>query len=100
MHRHPTASRLLAAAFLSLVSAAAAAQTSLDAMLRTSAAKYHVPAFAAAVVQDGQVVALGAVGTRKAGAEIPVTIDDRFHLGSDTKAMTALLAAMMVDEGK
>ena len=29
-----------------------------------------------------------------------MTIQDRFHLGSDTKAMTALLAAMLVEEGK
>jgi CubicO group peptidase (beta-lactamase class C family) len=29
-----------------------------------------------------------------------VTLNDRFHLGSDTKAMTALLAAMLVEEGK
>jgi CubicO group peptidase (beta-lactamase class C family) len=28
-----------------------------------------------------------------------VTINDRFHLGSDTKAMTALLAAILVEEG-
>jgi CubicO group peptidase (beta-lactamase class C family) len=32
--------------------------------------------------------------------KIPVTVDDRFHLGSDTKAMTALLAAMFVEAGK
>ena len=29
-----------------------------------------------------------------------MTVNDRFHLGSDTKAMTALLAAMLVEEGK
>jgi CubicO group peptidase (beta-lactamase class C family) len=52
------------------------------------------------VVRDGQIIASGAVGIRRAGAEIPVTINDRFHLDSDTKAMTALLAAMLVDEGK
>ncbi len=40
------------------------------------------------------------MGTRRAGLNIPVTINDRFHLGSDTKAMTALLAAMLVEEGK
>ena len=33
-------------------------------------------------------------------SNIPVTLNDRFHLGSDTKAMTALLAAMLVEEGK
>ena len=46
------------------------------------------------------IVAAGAVGTRRVGTNIPVGIDDRFHIGSDTKAMTALLAAMLVEEGK
>jgi CubicO group peptidase (beta-lactamase class C family) len=76
------------------------AQTSLDAVLVSFLARYELPAVAAAVVKGGKVVAVGAVGTRKAGAKIPVTVNDRFHLGSDTKAMTALLAAMFVEEGK
>jgi len=76
------------------------AQTSLDAVLVPFLARYELPAVAAAVVKGGKVVAVGAVGTRKAGAKIPVTVNDRFHLGSDTKAMTALLAAMFVEEGK
>jgi CubicO group peptidase (beta-lactamase class C family) len=100
MLRHHFAGKLLAATFFSFLSATGAAQTSLDSMLHASAAKYQIPAFAAAVVKDGKIVALGAVGTRKAGANIPVTPQDRFHLGSDTKAMTALIAAMLVEEGK
>jgi CubicO group peptidase (beta-lactamase class C family) len=40
------------------------------------------------------------VGTRRAGQKISVTVNDRFHLGSDTKAMTSLLAATYVEEGK
>ena len=78
----------------------AGAQTSLNELLTPYLARYHLPALAAAVVQDGKVIASGAVGTRRAGTDIPVTIKDRFHLGSDTKAMTALLAAMLVEEGK
>ncbi len=46
------------------------------------------------------MVAAGAVGTRRVGTNITVTVNDRFHLGSDTKAMTALLAAMLVEDGK
>jgi CubicO group peptidase (beta-lactamase class C family) len=76
------------------------AQDSLDAMLEPYLARYELPALAAAVVVEGKVVAGGAVGTRRAGAKIPVTVADRFHLGSDTKAMTALLAAMFVEAGK
>ena len=78
----------------------ASAQISLDSMLAPVLIRYELPALAAAVVKDGKVVAVGAVGTRKAGAKIPVTVNDRFHLGSDTKAMTALLVAMFVEEGK
>lgn len=76
------------------------AQTSLDSALEPYLSKYDLPALAAAVVKDGEIVSAGAVGTRRMGEKIPVTINDRFHLGSDTKAMTALLAAMFVEEGK
>ena len=76
------------------------AQASLDKMLTPYLARYDLPALAAAVVKDGKIVAAGAVGTRRAGENIPVTINDRFHLGSDTKAMTALLLSMFIEEGK
>jgi len=72
----------------------------LDAMLRPYLAQFGLPALAVAVVRDGRVVAAGAFGTRRVGTRIPVTIDDRFHIGSDTKAMTALLAGMLIESGK
>ena len=50
----------------------AGAQTSLNAMLEPFLARYQLPALAAAVVKDGNVIAVGAVGTRKAGAPIPL----------------------------
>jgi CubicO group peptidase (beta-lactamase class C family) len=62
--------------------------------------KHRLPALAAAVVSRGKVVASGAVGTRRAGRDTAVTSDDRFHIGSDAKATTALLAAMRVGEGR
>jgi len=90
----------LAAALFILAAALAEAQTSLDTLLERYLPTYGLPALGAAVVKDGKIVAAGAVGTRKAGEKIPVTPRDRFHLGSDTKAITALLAAMLVEEGK
>jgi len=78
----------------------ASGQTNLDSMLKPYLSQYDLPAIAAAVVKKGEIVSYGAVGTRKFGSTIPVTINDRFHIGSDTKAMTALLAAIMVEEGK
>jgi CubicO group peptidase (beta-lactamase class C family) len=62
--------------------------------------RYNLPALAAAAVTGGRIVAAGAVGTRRAGSGIPVAPGDRFHIGSDTKAMTALLAGMLVEGGK
>ena len=73
---------------------------SLNAVLTPYLASHGLPALFAAVVRGGQVVASGAVGTRRAGAASPVTIDDRVHVGSCTKAMTALLAGMLVEEGR
>src|SRR4030095_1390276 len=91
---------VILAAVLAPALASAAPYASLDASLEPYLAQYGLPAVAAAVARDGRVVAAGAVGTRRIGAQIPVTIDDRFHLGSDTKAMTSLLAGMLVEEGK
>ncbi|CAN5453147.1 hypothetical protein BH11PSE11_BH11PSE11_02770 [soil metagenome] len=91
---------LVAALTLSCATVFAFAQVSLDATLEASAKKFKLPALAAAMVKEGKIVSIGAVGTRRAGENIPVTLDDRFHIGSDTKAMTALLCAILVDEGK
>lgn len=62
--------------------------------------KHSVPALAAAVSDSRRLLGIAAVGVRKAGDETPVTINDRFHLGSDTKAMTSTLLARMVEAGK
>jgi CubicO group peptidase (beta-lactamase class C family) len=90
----------LAAVLLMGASGARAQQGELDTYLETVRQQHALPALAAAVVRQGAVVAAGAVGVRALGTDVPVTIDDRFHLGSDTKAMTATLAGMMVEEGK
>ncbi len=90
----------MAAMILLLVSGTADARDSLDSMLRPYLARYDLPAVAAAVVREGKIVSAGAVGTRRVGENIPITINDRFHIGSDTKAMTALLVSMMVEGGK
>ncbi len=68
----------------------------LDPILR----KFELPALAGAIVTSKGLVAVGAVGVRKYGTNSPVTINDQFHLGSDTKAMTATLLATFVEEGK
>jgi CubicO group peptidase (beta-lactamase class C family) len=55
---------------------------------------------AAAVLRGERIIAQGGAGVRKRGSAERITLDDRFHLGSCTKAMTATLVAMLVEEGK
>ena len=62
--------------------------------------KYQVPAMAAALVTSKGLVTVGAVGTRKRGTETAVTLNDQWHLGSDTKAMTATLVAKLIEKGR
>jgi CubicO group peptidase (beta-lactamase class C family) len=73
---------------------------SMSQMLETIRVKHKFPALAAAVVVDGKIVVTNAVGFRKHGGPEVVTVDDKFHLGSVTKSMTATVAAMLVERGK
>jgi CubicO group peptidase (beta-lactamase class C family) len=62
--------------------------------------KRNVPGMAAAVVQSGETVAIGVAGVRARGKTDKIAVTDQFHIGSDTKAMTAMLCGILVDEGK
>jgi len=55
---------------------------------------------AAVVLRGERIIAQGVAGVRKRGTAERITLNDRFHLGSCTKAMTATLVAMLVEEGK
>ena len=57
-------------------------------------------AVAAAVMTGGQFAATAACGERRRGSAIPVTIDDRWHIGSITKSMTATLLAVLEDDSR
>lgn len=61
---------------------------------------FNVPAIAVAVVTNDEIKWTGAVGVRKRGTEIPVTLGDLWHLGSDGKAMTSTLIARLVERGQ
>ena len=62
--------------------------------------KFNVPAIAALVITSNGIQYAGAVGVRKRGTEIPVSLDDLWHLGSDGKAMTSTLIARLVERGQ
>lgn len=62
--------------------------------------EYQVQGMVALVLRGDRVIAQGAAGVRKQGSAEVITVHDQLHLGSCTKAMTATLVAMLVDEGK
>lgn len=63
-------------------------------------AKADLPALAGLCLKEGRVVAQSAVGVRKYGDPTPVTLQDQFHLGSCTKAMTAHLCQRLIEQGR
>lgn len=72
----------------------------LEHLLEPIRAAHDVPALAAAIVTaDHGLHAIGAAGVRARGAPERATIDDLWHIGSNTKAMTAVLCALLVEEG-
>lgn len=62
--------------------------------------KHKVLALAVAVIEGERLTKLGAAGIRARGNEAKVELDDVWHLGSCTKAMTATLCARLVEQGK
>lgn len=78
----------------------AATPRDISALLQPIIEKHKVPGMAAAIVKGWDIEAQGVVGVRKSGSPEKITLQDKFHLGSDTKAMTATLCAMLVEEGK
>ncbi len=61
--------------------------------------KHKVPAMAAIMIHDGQIIEKSAMGKRSIDSNIQVTVDDQWHIGSITKSMTSTIAALVVKEG-
>ena len=76
-----------------------AAHIHLEQTLRRIRAEHDLPALAAVVVR-GDSIQAAAVGVRRIEASDIVRIDDRFHIASCTKSMTAMLAAILVEQGR
>jgi CubicO group peptidase (beta-lactamase class C family) len=78
----------------------ATADKAVNELLAPVREKYKIPGLIGAFVKGDKVVAIGAVGVRKSGSAEPMTVNDKMHLGSCTKAMTATVIASLVEEKK
>jgi len=60
---------------------------------------YNLPALAGMLIKGDEILEMDVAGFRDANQLDEVTINDRWHIGSLTKSMTATLAARLVEQG-
>jgi D-alanyl-D-alanine carboxypeptidase len=60
----------------------------------------HLVGIAAIVIRSETIIGIAASGVKREGAEVPVDSADMWHLGSNTKAITATMIARLVEEGQ
>jgi CubicO group peptidase (beta-lactamase class C family) len=72
----------------------------MDADVKRVLKTFDVPGIAIAVVKDGKVLAARGFGVRKLGDAAPVDGQTLFEIAANSKAFTAAMLAMLVDEGK
>jgi CubicO group peptidase (beta-lactamase class C family) len=71
----------------------------LGSTLAAVRAEFNVPAVGAALVTKQGMKLLDVAGIRKHGSNVAAEVGDQWHLGSDTKAMTAALLGVLAQKG-
>lgn len=61
---------------------------------------YHIPEISYAVTNSTAILEIAALGKHSVNLPDTATLDDRFHIGSNTKAMTAFMIARYVEKGQ
>ena len=72
----------------------------IEAYARQVLQEWQIPGMALAITKDDQVIYAKGFGTKELGSNKPVDEHTSFQIGSISKSFTALLIAMLVDEGK
>ncbi|GAB4520145.1 MAG: hypothetical protein OHK0046_29960 [Anaerolineae bacterium] len=71
----------------------------LQEFIQQEMVRYEVPGVALALVSREDMLLATGYGLRDRDANLPVTPQTRFRVGSTNKSMTTMLAAVLVDEG-
>jgi CubicO group peptidase (beta-lactamase class C family) len=105
--RRPAGSRVAAVLAVALlwagparVDAQPAPLEGLADWVEAAMATWEIPALAVAVVADGEAVWLDGFGVRTVGSSEPVDENTVFAIGSASKAFTAAVLGMLVQEGR
>lgn len=72
----------------------------LDQYIEEARQYWDVPGLSVAIVKDGEVLLAKGYGEKELGTAQMVDENTVFNIGSTTKAFTAVLIGMLVDEGK
>src|SRR4029077_12257536 len=91
--------RLLIVVILLGASVVAHGQVDISASLETYRTNRHMPGLMAVCIKSGRIMAQGAAGYRRQGQPDKLLLTDRVNLASNTKWMTATIAARLVDRG-
>jgi CubicO group peptidase (beta-lactamase class C family) len=96
------ARRALGVVLAALIQAgpAQAQQSPLQAEVDQARAAANVPGMAAVTFTRDAQTGRAASGVRRVGDTAPLTGDELWHLGSETKAMTATMIATLVQQGR
>lgn len=78
----------------------AARVAELKKFVETAQKALGVPGVSIGIVQGGKVVFSGGFGVRELGKKTPVDGDTRYIIASNTKALTTLMLAKLVDQKK
>ncbi|AMY12096.1 FmtA-like protein [Luteitalea pratensis] len=78
----------------------AARIAALGAFVEAGRKATGVPGVSVGLVQDGKTVFAGGFGVRELGTSTPVDADSLYMIASNTKALTTLLLARLVDQHK
>jgi CubicO group peptidase (beta-lactamase class C family) len=74
--------------------------TQLTDFVSASMKQLGIPGVSLALIDSGKVVYEGGLGVRELGKAVPVDANTLFMAASNTKGMTTLLLARLIDEGK
>lgn len=72
----------------------------MDQVVANVLERHDVPALGAIIVRDGIIADVAVDGLRALDSSNAVTVDDKWHIGSITKAMTATVAAILVEQSQ
>lgn len=90
----------LPVAYVTRAQAAAKPVQTLTEKFEATRQSFNLPALTGVTVTSKGTGEIVFTGMRRLGATVPITANDKWHLGSDTKVMTATLIAMLVEARK